>query len=47
MRPLYLLLAASFVTFLARPCNAGIDVDLSGYKLASGVVIHQDGPGCA
>ena len=43
MRPLSLLLAASFAAFRAQPCNAGIDVDLSGHKPASGVVIHQDG----
>ena len=43
MRRLYFLLAASFAAFLAQPCNAGIDVDLSGHKPASGVVIHQDG----
>lgn len=43
MRRLYFLLAASFAAFLVQPCNAGIDVDLSGHKPASGVVIHQDG----
>ncbi len=44
MRPFYLLLTVSFAAFLARPCDAGIDVDLAGHKPTSGVVIHHDGP---
>jgi hypothetical protein len=37
------LLSAIFAALLARPCNAGIGVDLSGHNPASSVVIHQDG----
>jgi hypothetical protein len=42
-RCLSFLLAASCAAFWAQPCNADIDVDLSGHKPASGVAIHQDG----